>query len=76
MSNEDVLFFWNMVSSTIQEEVADEVLKRIVELYVTIRGFHLPSHILKYTCKIKQEAPSEVEVTKKESCRKNMHAFL
>ena len=39
MSNEDVLFFWNMVSSTIQEEVADEVLKRIVELYVTICGF-------------------------------------
>ena len=66
MSNEDVLFFWNMVSSTIQEEVADEVLKRIVELYVTIRGFSFAKSYLEiYKQKNKKRLQKSKSLRKK-----------
>ena len=39
LSNEDVLFFWCMVCCDVPEEFAKELLKRIVELWTTIRGF-------------------------------------
>ena len=39
LTNEDVLFHWCMVCCDVPEELSNELLKRIVELWSTIRGF-------------------------------------
>ena len=39
LTNEDVLFHWCMVCCDVPEELSNELLKRIVELWTTIRGF-------------------------------------
>ena len=38
MEDEDVLFYWSIVSGDWEEEEAEQLLKQIVDLYVTIRG--------------------------------------
>ncbi len=38
-NDEDVQFFWSCVTGTISEEGAQELLKAIVNLWITIRGF-------------------------------------
>ena len=38
-SNEDVLFYWSMLSADADEEDAQTLLKMIIELWTTIRGF-------------------------------------
>ena len=39
LTNEDVLFHWCMVFCDVPEELSNELLKHIVELWTTIRGF-------------------------------------
>ena len=39
LTNEDVLFHWCMVCCDVPEELSNELLKRIVELWTTICGF-------------------------------------
>ena len=39
LTNEDVLFHWCMVCCDVPEELSKEPLKRIVELWTTIRWF-------------------------------------
>ena len=39
LSNEDVLFFWCLVSSNFSDELSKAVLNYIVQLWITIRGF-------------------------------------
>ena len=39
LTNEDVLFHWCMVCCDVPEELSNELLKRIVELWTTLRGF-------------------------------------
>ena len=46
LSNEDILFYWTIASADFEiddEEVHDVLLKIIVELYVTMRGFSYAS---------------------------------
>ena len=38
-SNEDVLFYWSMLSADADEEDTQTLLKMMIELWVTIRGF-------------------------------------
>ena len=42
-SNEDVLFYWSMLSADADEEDAQTLLKMVIELWVTIRGFAFAS---------------------------------
>ena len=45
-TNEDVLFYWLIVGADIEEDderVHTELLRRIIELFVTIRGFSYAS---------------------------------
>ena len=42
-SNEDVLFYWSRLSADADEEDAQTLLKMVVELWVTIRGFAFAS---------------------------------
>ena len=42
-SNEDVLFYWSMLSADADEEDAQTLLKMMIELWVTIRGFAFAS---------------------------------
>ena len=37
--NEDLLFEWDMLSAEVEEEVSVAVLHKIIDLYVTVRGF-------------------------------------
>lgn len=46
MKNEDLLFQWCLLASRIDERDGIYVLKRMVELYVTIRGFAFTSSCL------------------------------
>lgn len=39
LEDDDVLFHWSIVSGDWEEEEAEQLLKQIVNLYVTIRGF-------------------------------------
>ena len=41
LTNEDVLFHWCMMYCDVPEELSNELLKRTVELWTTIRGFSL-----------------------------------
>ena len=42
-SNEDALFYWSMLSADADEEDAQTLLKMMIELWVTIRGFAFAS---------------------------------
>ena len=49
LSNKDVLFHRCMVCCDVPEELSNELLKRIVELWTTIRGFSFAkSHMEMY----------------------------
>ena len=43
MKNEELLFQWTLVTANADDEVGTEVLKRISELYLTVRGFAFAS---------------------------------
>ena len=42
-SNEDVLFHWSVLTADAEEEDAQTLLKMVIELWVTIRGFAFAS---------------------------------
>lgn len=43
MQNQDVLFQWSWMAASVDETVGTMALRRIVELYTTIRGFAFAS---------------------------------
>ena len=43
MNSADVLFYWNIVSESWEEEVASTMLRMIVNLWITIRKFSAAS---------------------------------
>lgn len=43
MANDDILFYWSMLTATWEENVAYKILTMIVDLWITIRGFSLAS---------------------------------
>ncbi len=46
MSNEDLLTLWGMSTGHYGEEVSQEVLRRLSEMYLTVRGFSFASSCL------------------------------
>lgn len=55
----DVQFYWCCVMSTITEECAQELLKLLVELLVTIRGFALAAAYMEEYKMSKEKLPKE-----------------
>ena len=45
-SNDDVLFYWSMLSVNWEENVAEELLHMIIEHWITLRGFSLASSFM------------------------------
>lgn len=61
LSNEDVLFFWCLVSIHFSDELSEVVLKYIVQLWITIRGF---SFAKSYMEMYKQQAQKNLQRSK------------
>ena len=47
-SNEDVLFQWCMITASIDEKDATELLHQLIELYITIRGFSFATSCVEF----------------------------
>ena len=47
-SNEDVLFYWSMLSTDADEEDTQTLLKMVIKLQTTICALHLPAPGLNY----------------------------
>ena len=43
LSNDDLLFHWSILASPVGDAVGEVVLRKMVELYVTVRGFAFAS---------------------------------
>ena len=43
MNNEDVLFYWSVVSVNFDEAESNELLKLIIQHWITVRGFSFVS---------------------------------
>ena len=76
LSNEDVLFYWTIASADFEiddEEVHDVLLKMIVELYVTMRGFSYASMWMeKYKNPLKNQ--HSIQIAYVETCMKTINA--
>ena len=46
LGNEELLFQWSMLSSSLDDEIGTTILRKMVELYVNIRGFAFASSCL------------------------------
>ncbi len=64
--NEDLHLRWNSLSSTIDEEISSDILKRIVNLYITVHGHSFTSSILElYKQKYKRKTQKSKSLRKK-----------
>ena len=67
-NDEDVLFYWTLVSGTWDEEVASALLHMVTELWVTIREF---AHVSAWIEKHKQSAKKSLQ--KSQGVRKKLN---
>jgi hypothetical protein len=61
MESDDVVFYWSMVSSNWEEEVASTLLEMVISSYVMIRGHSTASAWLE---KFKRESKKSVQKSK------------
>ena len=66
LHNEDVLFYWSMISADWEEE-GDVLLQMIIEHWVTVRGFSYTSASLE-----KYKQANKKTVQKSKCTRKNL----
>ena len=67
IKNDDVQFYWSMLSIDVEEEHNSELLQHIVQLWLTIRGFSISKAWMEnYKCAAKSG------VSKSKSLRKNL----
>ena len=59
--NDDVQFYWSIVAAEWEEETAQALLKLIVDLWITIRGFSFASAWIE---KFKKEQKKFVQKSK------------
>ena len=58
LENEDVHFYWSMVSSEWDQEESEALLTLVVDMWVTIRGFsHASAWVEKYKVEQKKSTP-------------------
>ena len=48
MADEEISFYWCMLTTDVDEEVGTILLSMIVDLYITIRGFFAKSFVEQY----------------------------
>ena len=46
LKNEDLLFEWNILTSAVGDDMGSIVIRKLAELYITIRGFAFASSCL------------------------------
>ena len=46
VDDHDVCFHWIIVSASVEEDVVERLLERVVKLYITIRGFSFTRSVL------------------------------
>ena len=68
IENEDVLFYWTLISINWDSNEAPELLKMIVEHYIMVRGFSFTSAFME---KFKQSTKKTTEKSK--ALRKTLH---
>ena len=68
-SNEDVLFFWSMLSAEWDETFATNLFDRIIHLWITIRGFSYAVHGLRGT-KMQRKYPLKDRKASGNNCNK------
>ena len=66
-SNDDVLFYWSMISVNWEVEEADVLLKMIIEHWITVRGFSYTSAFLE-----RYKQANKRSVQKSKGIRKNL----
>ena len=69
--NEDVLFFWSLVSANWSMKEADTLLRMIVEQWITVRGFSFTSAFLE-----KYKQANKKTVQKSKGLRKNLSSTI
>ena len=66
-ANEDVLFFWSIVSVNWTTEEADALLTMIIEHWIVVRGFSFTSAFLE-----RYKQTNKITVQKSKGLRKNL----
>ena len=59
--DDDVQFQWVMVPCGMEEEVSNNILESIIDLYVTVRGFSFASSILERYKKAEKKATQKAK---------------
>ena len=70
MDDEDVNFLWSMLSINIDSKYSDDLLRTIVEKWVTLRGFTITSSWLQEYKDIKAKQVSKKKALRKELAKK------
>ena len=73
-SNEDVLFFWAILSAGWDETSATNLLDRIIHLWITIRGFPMQVHSLRGTKLHRKNLPKNQKASGN-NCNKRMQCY-
>ena len=66
--NEDLLFEWDMLSAEVEEEVSVAVLHKIIDLYVTVRGFRFATSCLEIYKQAHQTTLQKKKALRRELC--------
>lgn len=67
MQNEELLFQWTLVTANADDAVGTDILKRISELYLTVRGFAFAN-----SCMEMYKQRSKKKVQKSKALRKKV----
>jgi hypothetical protein len=67
LTDDDVRFWWTIVCSTLENDLADILLEQIVKLWITLRGFSLTSAIVE-----QYKQCTKINPKRKRSLRKDL----
>ena len=68
MKNEDVLFYWSLVSVSFDEAESNELLNQIIQQWITVRGFSCVSGFME-----RYEQKNEKSTQKSKGLRKTLN---
>ena len=70
-SDDDVLFYWSLVTAETPNDIARSVIEKIAELFLTIRGFALAAMYVEEYKRVKQTTIKGTKSLRKELKRKS-----
>ena len=68
LCNNDLLFEWSIIGAEVEEEVSKLILKEMIQLYVTVRGFGFASSCLELYKQAQQKTMSKTRAMRSELC--------